>query len=531
MPIAADPRARSITQMMTRSLTGHAPGAAHRLAKAAALVLVTLAPAAAQSLQERVEGILRDPRLAGCKTGVVIMDPVSEKLLAAVNQDVSLIPASNMKLLTSGAALAVLGKGFSFRTELVYLPPDRALGGAEPAGASSGRIVLKGSGDPALADPKLLAEMNLDAESVLGAWTGAMTSAGVERGVELVVDDRVFDRQSVHPTWPVQQLNRWYCAEVSGMNFHANVLNIFAEPNEPGRPPTLRLEPRAPWLTVRNRARSVKNGNQTAWAEREAGSNQLTLHGDVRWANDPVEVALQDNPQFVGQLLSDRMNAVGIAPQRARIAGEDEDLTGGQVIHAIQTPLPAVLARCNVDSHNLYAEALLKRLGHEVTQAPGSWSNGSAVLRMILLERLGPEAGQAVVVADGSGMSRQNRVTPRLLARWLASLQSDRALAQDFIASLPQAAEEGTLKRRFARTTLDNEVRAKTGYLTGVSAISGYVIDRATGRRVVFVVITNDKPNRVPLSAVREAEERIVSLADQWLSVEMGREPRRQRTR
>lgn len=490
------------------------PTAAARLRSvvtAAIMTALVAAPSLAQSLTVRIQEMLSDPALSGTKTGVVLIDVQTGETLAAVNADEPFIPASNMKVLTSGCALAVLGPEFRFRTELIYDPSFRSADGR------SGRVVLRGSGDPALADPELLKHMKMTVDDLLGAWAGALKKAGAAPPAELVIDDRVFDREFVHPTWPVQQLNRWYCAEVAGVNFHANVLSVFAEPTAEGQPPRITMQPAAPGLQIRNRARSVKSGNQTVWASRELSSNSITLHGDVRWSGEPVAVALTDNPSFLGSLLGQRMSAEGLAPGTVRLADPEESLEGGAVVHVIVTDLPTILSRCNMDSHNLYAEALLKRMGHHVTGAPGSWNNGSAVMRMVLTERLGPSAGQSITVADGSGMSRENRVSARMLGQWLVALASDRALGDPFFASLPEAGNEGTLQRRFRDKSLRYEVRAKSGYLTGVTALSGCVTDRNSGRRVVFSVITNDKPNRVRLSAVRDMEERVVVMAEEWL--------------
>lgn len=475
----------------------------------------------AQPLDGRLEVLLADTKLGSAKTGVVIIDAGDGAVLAAHLPDEPLIPASNMKLVTTGAALSVLGRDFSFQTELVYDPEFRPAG-SEASGAAPGRVILRGSGDPALADPKLMAEMKLTVEGLLDAWSAALKGAGVGRPAELVIDDRVFDREFVHPTWPVVQLNRWYCAEVAGVNFHTNLLMIYTDPREAGRPPEIKTEPAAPWLEIRNKARSVKDGNHTAWAARDPSGNGLTLHGDVRFGNDPIEVALSDNPTFIGQLLANRMGLAGMAPATVRLAALEEDLSRGRVVHVVRTDLATALRRCNVDSYNLYAECFLKRIGHEVTRAPGSWSNGSAVVRMVLLDRLGPAAGQAFQVADGSGMSRENRVTARMLAQWLASLAGDSKISEDFLASLPQAKVDGTLRKRFRDGDLVNEVRAKTGYLTGVSSMSGYITDPASRRRLVFSIITNDKPARVPTAIVHEVQEKIVRMADSWLAAQTG---------
>lgn len=486
------------------------PAAQTAFRTVAALVLtvaLTAAAAISQTIEDQLDALVRNGRLAGsgCVTGVVIMDADSGRLLASSNAEASLIPASNMKLLSSGAALAILGTDFSFRTELL-------------ADASRNRLIVVGAGDPAFGDPALLKDMNIGVDQFVNLWAESVRKAGIKSVSELVIDDRVFDREFVHPTWPTGQLNRWYCAEVSGLTFHTNLLTVYTRPTEPGRPPTLRIEPNAPWIDIRNRARSVDKGQQTAWAARDLRSNDITLYGDVRWATDPVRVTLHDNAAFFGRLFAERLGAAGISVNTVRLATEQENLTGGTPIHAVQTPISTVLRRANVDSHNLYSECLIKRLGYQMTQSPGSWKTGAAIMRMVLLERLGAASGKDVTVADGSGMSRENRVTPRMLADWLVSFHRDERLRDHFISTLPLAGGEGTLERRFRNVKLRNEVRAKSGYLTGVSALSGYVTDTNSGRRVAFSIITNEKPNKVPLAWVREFEEQVVVMADQWLT-------------
>lgn len=505
-------------------MTSHAPfrpapidlrRTARRWAPAVAILAIT-ASAGAQNISSRVRSILNDPRLGQARTGVVIMNATTGEILANVRGDEQFIPASNQKLITSGAALAVLGSDFQFRTELLFDAAHRATADGPGAPAvTGGRVVIRGSGDPALGDPKLLEKSRTSVEWVLETWIGALRAANVPAGTEIVVDDRVFDRQFVHPSWPVEQLNRWYCAEVCGTNFHTNLLSIFADPREAGRPPRIKVEPSAPWIEVRNRARGVRQGNHTVWASRDADGG-MTLFGDVRFANDPVEISLVDVPTFVGKLLADRMTGAGMKPARVRLASADEDLTRGAVVHVFTTNIDTALQRCNVDSYNLYAEALIKRLGNEVTRAPGSWTNGSAVIRMVLQEKLGIDAGRSFTIADGSGMSRNNRVTPKMLAEWLDAMISEERTRDPFLESLPRAGVEGTLRKRFRGGALATDVRAKTGYLSGVSAISGYAISETSGRKAIFVIITNDKPNRVQLSAIRDAEERIIRIADEW---------------
>lgn len=473
---------------------------------AAGLLAVALSAgvAGAQPLQHALESLFRDSGIGSTRMGAIIVDAGTGQVLAEVNADESLIPASNMKVVTSGVALRVLGADFAFETRLNF-------------DASSNRAIVVGSGDPAFGDPALLEQMGISAEDLLDIWAGALKEAGFKGGGELVIDDRVFDREYVHPTWPTAQLNRWYCAEVSGLNFHTNILTIYAKPTEDGRPPVLRTEPETPWLEIRNRARSISKGQQTAWAARSLTSNDITFNGDARLSAKGVDVALHEMPAVFGRMLATRMARLGIEPEVVRLAEATEDFSGLPTVHSVRTEMSTVLERCNRDSYNLYAECLLKRVGQEVTGTPGSWRNGAAVVRMQLQEALGPSSGHTFIVADGSGMSRENRVTVRALADWLLELDADPSVREMFIASLATDRTEGTLEKRFRQKRPVNALHAKTGYLTGVSALSGYLVDRQTGRRVIVSMISNDKPGSVALSKVRALEEKIVLLADGYL--------------
>ena len=465
-------------------------------------------------LQTDLDRIIAESKVGeGITLSITLRDPATDRVLASYEPDAAVIPASNMKLLTSGVALDVLRPGFAFETELAVLDPAPGAGGAVGP-----RVVVRGSGDPAFADPDLLDEMMISVGDLVAIWVSALFEAGSASPGEVVVDDRVFDRDYVHPSWPAGQLNRHYCAGVAGVNFHRNVISLFTEPTRVGAPPELETEPDAPWLDIQNRARTVSNKRQhTAWASRGAGGNDITLHGDVRFSSNPVEVTLHDVPTFFGELLAHRLRRAGGEPGPVRLAALDDDLAGGRTVHVVRTPLELVLERCNKNSVNLYAEALIKRLGHEVTGKPGDWPSGAAVLRMTILERLGAEFGSVLRVADGSGMSRENRVTTRLVAEWLDELAEDPELSEAFYRSLPIAGAEGTLERRFRDETPEAEVRAKSGYLSGVSALSGYVTDPETGRRLIFSVITNNKPRNVTLASVRRLEEAVVLLLDREL--------------
>lgn len=472
-------------------------------------VLVITAGAAAANLQVSIEHAIGREQIDGATVAVSVREIGRSAALVEIEADRPMIVASNMKLLTTGATLHVLGEDFAFRTSMRW---------------DGSRLVIKGDGDPAFGDPELLELMGgggkpgLDIEQFIEIWVDAVTDADITRIEEVIVDDRIFDRQFFHPSWPIDQLNRRYCAEVGGMNVHLNVLHVYPAPRPGGRPDIRIIRPEAPWITFTNRATSATSAedSNTAWISRPADSNDMTLYGNVKHAYSPgfaVPITIHDPPQFFADLMRDRLRDAGIDVGSARVAGRSEELPEGKVIGpVVTTPISTIITRCNRDSENLYAEAMLKRLGHELTGEPGSWTNGAAVIRHVVLDRLrDPAAVARLVVSDGSGLSRDNRVTAQTFTAWLSSFAEDDTLGPVFLDSLATAGKNGTLAKRFRDVDLHGaDVRGKSGYINSVSTLSGYVIMPDGNERAFSILINGFK--RGSLWKAKRLQERIVAL-------------------
>jgi len=444
--------------------------------------------------------------------GVHVLDLATGEVLAEIDRSESgtFIPASNMKLLTSGAALQVLGPEFAFKTE-IRIDEDR--------------LIVVGGGDPGLGDPELLDEMALPGgvEGFIRAIAeriAAQTGARAFR--EIVVDDRIFDRRHTHPEWPVDQLNKYYCAEVSGLNFHLNLLYVRVNQTN-GRLAT-NFEPDMPWLEINVDAVPAGLGESTnsIWISRAPGESSIRIGGKVR-TGVFADVTIHDPATNFGRLLARELDARGLMREdptaSVRLAGVNEQLPDGELVLVVQTPIQRALARCNSDSYNLYAEAFMKRIGALSGQA-GSWTQGAAMLRMVVTERIGSDYLTDLAISDGSGMSRENRVSPELMTRWLASMHADTGLAGPFLDSLARPGV-GTLRHRFRAHRPENLVQAKTGYLNGVRTMSGYVTDDQTGRSVAFSVLVNDVPRGAHDNAAKQFQEEVVLLIDGWLETQV----------
>jgi D-alanyl-D-alanine carboxypeptidase/D-alanyl-D-alanine-endopeptidase (penicillin-binding protein 4) len=465
----------------------------------------------APALQEAIRSLVKRSSVPQRCVAVSVRDARTGEVLVDIDADRKMIPASNMKLFTSGAAILGLGHDYRFTTTLRL---------------HDNNLTIVGDGDPAFGDPTLMAMdpriKNLD--GLLDLWVDGVAKADQRHIDTIIVDDRIFDRICRDPSWPKDQLDTWYCCEVAGVNVHLNIFYITASPPS-GTTATVTVSPSNAPGTLSNVTTS-----QTGSARRDTFSistsianNNLRALGNVTTEREkPLMVAMNDPPRLLGDLLAARLRARGIDVGAVRLASEGDLVAPGIAVGPrIVTPMTTVVTRCNEDSYNLYAEALLKRLGARATNAPGSFKNGASAVHAIITERLG-DASEVLTITDGSGMSRHNRVTADLLTQWLTSFTPLTPTGQVFIESLSIPGETGTLKKRFHTTALHGAtVRAKSGYLTGVSTLSGYIFadpDDPHTPRWVFSILTNDLPDRA--QPAKELQEEIVSALAAQLQLE-----------
>ncbi len=466
-----------------------------------------VAAPAVGDLQDDVGLAIRVANFQKATVAVSVRESQTGEAIVAIKADELMIPASNMKLLMTGTALHVLGPDFEFKTKLLR---------------EGERLIVVGDGDPAFGDPDLLELMQLgdydglDIEQFLDLWINPVVEAGIEHISEVVVDDRIFDREFVHKDWPVDQLNRRYCAQVAGLNFHRNLLHFYPRHNQSVRPDIRIFRPHAPWLEVINRGTTRQGSAErdSAWVARRLGTNDLTFHGNVKGSyREPVPVTLHDMPTFFARLLADRLGKAGVEVRLYRAAEAHEPQSNGQPIGPIiTTPISTIVTRCNRDSKNLYAEALIKRVGYALTNEPGSWLNGAAIVRLTVHERIGDaNLARLIVVADGSGLSRTNRVAAATFTAWLHTFLSDDTVGTVFVQSLAVGGQSGTLKNRFKNIDLQGAVvRAKSGYIKHVSCLSGYVIS-PDGRARSFSILVNGLTEPDAVSHAKKMQESIVS--------------------
>ncbi len=465
-----------------------------------------LDPSPSRSLNAQIRSLVSQAGLGKSSIAVSVRDCSDNTEVVGINAGQAMIPASNMKIFSTGAAMLVLGGDFEFTTRLVY---------------DGSNLILIGDGDPTTADPEVFSEMlvrlpdgseeKFNEETILNFWVDGARSAGITSAQNLIIDDRVFDQEFVHPSWKADQLNRRYSAEVGGLNYHGNCIDFRPAPAS-GRPNWNNHRPKAPWVLKNSKNKSKNGKDNTPWIAGKAGIDPIEFRGIVKQkAVTPVPITVHDPPMFFAKLLQNRMSSAGITVGKiTRIDPKAKTPSGESIEPVITTSLLRVIQLCNEESFNLYAESLLKRAVHARTGRPGSWDDADTVMKQIIIDSLGKNARgllTGTVFADGSGLSRLNRINAALMTWWLTTLQDTPQFGEAFVDSLAEGGKEGTLVKRFSKP-LPNKaiVDAKTGYINGVSCLSGYVSDIG-GRRYAFSVLVN---NCSAIGKAKKLQEKIV---------------------
>ena len=409
-------------------------------------------------LDRRLDAILSDGLLASASVGVLVVETQSGETLYERDADRALMPASNMKLVTTLAALQFLGAEYRYTTALC------AERGPDDGGRMGGDLYVRGGGDPTLTHEHL-AEM-----------AAALAEAGVRRITgDVVADGSCFPGPPLGTGWPWDDESHAYSAQVSGLGVDGNAVKVeVTTGDEPGYPCTLTLSPPSDYLTLDPACVAAAAGAKPPTLFRRRAQNVVAATGPVPAGGHVSGVVTLENPGlYAARLLQSALAEKGIrvegacregvTPQGARVLASHESAS-----------LPDLLAAMNVPSDNGIAEALLRT----IPLAQGRQGTADEAARMI--EAWLPEVGvhpQALRLCDGSGLSRLDLLTPRALVGLLRYAATHRELGGPLVTSLPLAGSNGTLARRMKGTPAEGRIRAKTGSLWGVSSLSGYALD------------------------------------------------------
>jgi serine-type D-Ala-D-Ala carboxypeptidase/endopeptidase (penicillin-binding protein 4) len=457
-----------------RWLPRRAPFAGAGAIAIAALLAAPAGHATAEGLEQRLAAVLEGPLLRGAQVGALVVARDDGRVLFVHEADAPRIPASNQKLLTSLAALAAFGPSHRFETTVRADRVPDAEGGV-------GVLTVRGGGDPTLATEDW--------------WriATALRAAGLRRVAgDLVLDDFLFDAERWHPAWGAVT-SRGYYGPVGALNANYGAFAVEAAPGgAPGAAARVALDPPIPWLRL---SAQVTTGSGVAYAleasrQSAPDGERVRVTGRTPAAGPPARItrSVSDPARYAGELLRWQLAAQGVtvAGEIRRGAADPE----APVLVAFPGRTVAEIVRLlNKSSHNAVAESLVKSLAVRADGPPGSWAGGVEALAA-QLHGLGLDLG-GVRIVDGSGLARENRVTARLLVDALRLADRSFGFGPELETSLPITAADGTLRER--GRAIAGHVRAKTGFLSGVAALSGYA-SLAEGGGAVFSILVNGAP-------------------------------------
>jgi D-alanyl-D-alanine carboxypeptidase/D-alanyl-D-alanine-endopeptidase (penicillin-binding protein 4) len=429
----------------------------------------------ASQLESEIDKIALTPKLKSLRLGVLVTAlATSSQALVNVDGDKYFIPASNAKLIVTAAALRLLGANYRIRTSLV------ARQAVSPNGEIRDGLGVVGSGDPSFTTDslKLLVKQ--------------LVQKGVKHVRGGIYGVPQFRDSGLGVGWEWQDLQEYYAAIAHPLTINQNALDWTIKPTKVGQPVNFSWD--NPDLTsgwiVENKAQSTTKGNPyTLKVERPFNSQKLIISGQIPLDSEPElgATAVPEPSAHFLKLLTAELIVQGIQiDPTPKTSTAVTPKSSSVELASVESPTIAELIRTtNKDSHNLYAELLLRQIGHRFSQPHQDASESGIEAIATFLQKQGIST-DSFNLADAAGLSRRNAITPRALTRILQVMGHDPV----FRDSLPIAAIDGTLKNRFQNTPASGNLRAKTGTLSDTVSLSGYA-KPAMYDELVFSIMLN----------------------------------------
>jgi len=427
---------------------------------------------AAGGLGGRINGIIRQSSQKKVQFSIKIVEAGSGKTVYRHNAREAMIPASNMKIITSAAALRYLGPDYEFRTTV---------------GLCGDTLVVRGGGDPLLGDKATDEKYGRGAGWIFEDIAQALKQNGVRKIKDIVVDSSIFDDERIHPSWPRDELNRWYACEVSGLNFNGNCIDVTAKNN--GGKVEVVIEPDTGFVKVVNEVTAIQKGRSAVGAYRNEEINKIIVRGKCRRQAGPFAVAIERPAVFFGYLLAEHLGRAGIDAKGQLFEKSAPTDCKMKTLREYRTRMADCLARCNKDSFGLAAESLVKTMAVGAGQRGrgGSWASGRELIERYMLG-LGIDRVE-FNIDDGSGLSRENKLSANVITNVLRDVYKSRNW-QLYKESLAAGGVDGTVARYFKEEKYKGKILGKTGYIGKVKTFSGVCSSR--GGDYIFSILANN---------------------------------------
>ena len=448
----------------------------------AALLLPTLAfpeespNSKVRKFQQRMEKLLAHPCLKKENFGIEIFSLDRQEILYQTRNDQLFIPASNLKLITTAAALKSLGPDYRYSTRLFT-------SGKLQGDTLHGDLYIKGYGDPKLVTEQmwLLVKKlkNLPLRKIVG---------------NIIADDSYFDSERHVKTWKHTGGSEAYNAPLGALSFNFNTVTVYVSPGEhPGDPPRVILEPDTQYLKINNQARTLprkKKGRLQVHRIHRGDHDEIFIGGEISQSRPRARyfVNITDPANYSVSVFKEYLEQVGIEVTGESSKGEVPKGAKLLINHKSE-PLALALRGLNKFSNNFVAEQIVKTLAAKKFGPPGTTENGLKII-YDYMQSLGFFSDQFTIV-DGSGLSRQNRLSPSQIIKILDRVRRDLSIFPEFISALGVMGVDGNVRKRMNGVEDSQKARVKTGTLKSVSSLSGY-FQSMDGEQLAFSLLMND---------------------------------------
>ena len=420
--------------------------------------------------------------------------------LYAFNEEQSLVPASVLKILTTGAALGILGEGKSFRTTLQY-------DGTVENRILKGNLYIRGGGDP-----------TFGSGTTFTRWVNAIRELGIDTVTGAVIGDgRIFGRVTIPLTWTWGELQLPYCAPASGLTVFGNVYQGTGDRKEKRKykPVKGSQQPDIPQMMFENEISEGSDVREEIYVVGDPYSYSFYLQGTLLEGQSffPYAGVIPDPAYLAALELKNKLaeSGVFVAGEATNIEQADSAVLASiakdcrDIAFAWSPSVATLVALTNLQSNNLFAEHLIKQIGLRKHRY-GSTEAGCKAVSLFWKEK-GIDT-EGMFLYDGCGISRYNAVTSKQLADVLFLMTRSPGF-QTFYNSLPLAGVSGTMAKSMKGTSAEGNIRAKTGTISRVKSYAGYSRS-TTGKRLIFSFIVNNFSG--PQGNVRDKLERIMVL-------------------
>ncbi|TAL79183.1 MAG: D-alanyl-D-alanine carboxypeptidase/D-alanyl-D-alanine-endopeptidase [Bacteroidetes bacterium] len=438
------------------------------------------------SQDRSVEIFLSDTALIHASVSLCIANAETGDIIKEYNSEKSLIPASIMKLVTSAAAIELLGPEYTFKTLIGY---SGSLN--KRSGKLKGDIVISGGGDPALGSQYFSDYYR----NFMTNWVEEVRKVGIKKiAGRVITDDSYYDFQPVPGKWLWEDAGNYYGAGAYGLSVFDNTYEIHLKTSSDSSRPVIKAIVPSEYLPELTNFLVTADSSGVGYVFAAPYSRKGWLAGTIPADQEDfvLKASVADPPLLLATIINDKLEAAGISisgtPTTVRLEQKSLSREVFPITETISPPLADIIGVLNHESVNLFAEHLTKELGKKYKNS-GSIASGIEVVTSFL-QNAGIKT-DGMFMEDGSGLSPQNAINAGELVRLLNYMEIRGKYFPEYIASLPDAGKNGTLKNYFTDPVFDSNLKAKSGSMTRVRSYAGYFTAKS-GKKMTFSIIINN---------------------------------------